>query len=154
EMLRQIAEEPPLPFALRDAGPWPAVEALLARALAKAPGERFASVADFAAAFGAVEPPRHRPAGSRAAEALLERILERVGMEGPLFRDGLAEPPRASVTYGAAGIACALHRIALAREDAALLSLADLWAAKAVVATGDEAFYRPESSLTPETLGR
>jgi len=154
EMLRQIAEEPPLPFALREAEPWPAVEALLARALAKNPGERFASVADFAAALGAVEPPRPRPGGSRAAEALLERVLERVGMEGPLFRDGLPEPPRASITYGAAGIACALHRIALAREDAALLSLADLWAAKGARETGDEAFYRPDTRLTPETLGR
>jgi serine/threonine-protein kinase len=154
EMLRQIAEEPPLPFALRESEPWPEVEAALARALAKTPGERFGSVADLAAALGAVGPPRPRPAGSRAAEALLERVLERLEMEGSLFRDGLPEPPRASVTYGAAGIACALYRIALAREDAALLSLADLWAAKAAREMGDEAFYRPESRLTPEHLGR
>ncbi|MFL6262431.1 MAG: lanthionine synthetase LanC family protein [Thermoanaerobaculia bacterium] len=157
EMLRQVAEEPPLPFALREAEPWPAAEAVLARALAKAPGERFPSVADFAAALGAVEPSRQRPAGNRAAEALLERVLERVGVEGPLFRDGLPEPPRASVTYGAAGIACALHRVAMAREDAALLSLADLWAAKAAATIGtmgEEAFYRPDSRLTPEHLGR
>lgn len=155
EMLRQIAEEPPLPFALRETNPWPVVEAVLARALAKNPGERFASVADFAAALGVAEPPRQRPAASlAAAEALLQRVLERVGMEGPLFRDGLPEPPRASVNYGAAGIACALHRIALAREDAALLSVADLWAERAARETGDEAFYRPESRLTPEQLGR
>ena len=131
EMLRQVAEDPPLPFALRDAEPWPEVEALLARALAKAPGERFASLRDLAEAFGAVEPRRFRPVASPAAEALLARVLDRVGIDGELFRDGLPEPPRASVTYGAAGIACGLYRIALAREDAALLSLADLWAAKA-----------------------
>jgi serine/threonine-protein kinase len=154
EMLRQIAEEPPLPFALREAEPWPAVEAVLAQALAKDPGERFASVADFAHALSAVEPPRQRLGNSLAAEGLLTRVLERVGMEGPLFHDGLPEPPRASVTYGAAGIACALYRIALAREDAALLSLADLWATKAAREIGDEAFYRPDSSLTPEHLGR
>jgi eukaryotic-like serine/threonine-protein kinase len=154
EMLRQIAEEPPLPFALREAEPWPAVEAVLARALAKNPGERFASVADLAAALGAVEPPRPRSAGNPAPAALLGRVLEKVGAEGPLFRDGLPEPPRASVTYGAAGIACALHRIALAREDAALLSLADLWAERAARETGNEAFYRPDSRLTPEQLGR
>ena len=154
EMLRQIAEEPPLPFALRETEPWPAVEALLARALAKAPADRFASEADFASAFDAVEPPRRRPAGSPAAEALLARVLDQMGEDGDLFRNGLPEPPRASVTYGAAGIACALHRIALVREDAALLSLADLWVAKAAVETGDEAFYRPDSRLTPEHLGR
>ncbi|HEY4576194.1 MAG TPA: protein kinase, partial [Thermoanaerobaculia bacterium] len=158
EMLRQTAEEPPLPLALREAEPWPAVEAVLARALAKDPAERFASVADFAAALGAIEPPQYSlrsgPGGSLAAEGLLARVLEWLGVEEPLFRDGLPAPPRASVTYGAAGIACALHRIALAREDAALLSLADLWAAKAARETGDEAFYRPETRLTPETLGQ
>lgn len=154
EMMRQIAEEPPLPFALREAEPWPEVEPLLARALAKDPAERFASVADFAAALDAVELPRDRPVGSLAAEGLLARVLERLAVEGSLFRDGLPEPPRASVNYGAAGIACALYRIALAREDAALLSLADLWATKAARETGDDAFYRPDSTLTPEQIGR
>ncbi len=163
EMLRQIAEDPPLPFALREAEPWPEVEALLARALAKDPGERFASLGDLERALGGVEPPpapgpaAGPVAGSTAgpgAEALLARVLDRMAADGPLFRDGLPEPPLASVTYGAAGIACALYRIALAREDAALLSLADLWAMKAAAETGDEAFYRPGSALVPETLGR
>jgi serine/threonine-protein kinase len=81
-------------------------------------------------------------------------VLERVGLDGPLFRQGLPEPPRASVTYGAAGIACGLHRIALAREDAEVLSLADLWAEKAAGETGEEAYYRAGSRLVPENLGR
>jgi serine/threonine-protein kinase len=88
------------------------------------------------------------------AEALLARVLDRMAADGALFRDGLPDPPRASINYGAAGIACGLYRIALAREDAALLSLADLWAAKAATIQGDEAFYRPESRLVPEALGR
>jgi hypothetical protein len=157
EMLRQLAEDPPVPFALREVEPWPEVEALLARALAKAPGERFASLRDFEVALAAVEPPRPRSgraAASPAAEALLARVLDRLSADGALFRDGLAEPPRASVTYGAAGIACGLYRIALAREDAALLSLADLWAAKAATIEGEEGFYRPGSRLVPEQLGR
>ena len=153
EMLRQIAEEPPLAFA----APWPEVEALLARALAKAPAERFASLSDFARALAAVAPPRppaRRPEGGGSAGNLLARVLERVGMDGPLCREGLPDPPRASVTYGAAGIACGLYRIALAREDAEVLSLADLWAAKAARDTGEEAFYRSGSRLVPEYLGR
>jgi hypothetical protein len=166
EMLRQIAEEPPLPFAARDAAPWPEAEAVLARALAKPPAERFDSLADFAAALDAAAPPPEelrrpplRSGSASAAEALLgrvvDRVLDRLGMDGPLFREGLPEPPRASVTYGAAGIACALHRIAAARDDAALLALADLWItqAAALPETG-EAFYRPESRLVPEVLGR
>jgi hypothetical protein len=172
EMLRQIAEEPPLPFAARDAAPWPAVEEVLARALAKSPAERFASLADFAQALDdaadAAAPPREelrrpllRSGAGAAAEALLGRVLDRLGIDGPLFREGLPEPPRASVTYGAAGIACALHRIAAARDDAALLALADLWITKAAALSApserpeiDEAFYRPESRLVPEILGR
>jgi eukaryotic-like serine/threonine-protein kinase len=158
EMLRQIVEDPPLPFALRDAEPWPEVEAILARALAKAPGERFASVDELEQALGAVErtaeATRRRPPAGSAAEALLARVLDRVAASEPLFREGLPMPPRASVTYGAAGIACGLYRIALAREDAALLALADLWAVKAARETGEEAFYRPDSRLVPETLGR
>jgi serine/threonine-protein kinase len=154
EMLRQIAEDPPLPFALRDVEPWPEMEALLARALAKTPGERFVSLGDFERALGAVEPPRRRAVTSSAAEALLARVLDRLGVDGALFRGGPPEPPRASVTYGAAGIACGLYRVALAREDSGLLSLADLWATKAASIQGDEAFYRPGSRLVPEQLGR
>ncbi len=97
------------------------------------------------------------PAGSTetaSAEALLARVLDRLAPDGPLFRDGLPLPPRASVSHGAAGIACGLHRIALARGDAALLRAADLWAAKAAAETGEGAFHRPGSGLVPETLGR
>src|SRR6185503_19311978 len=89
----------------------------------------------------------------------LDRVLDRLGMDGPAFRDGLPEPPRASVTYGAAGIACALQRIAAARGDAALLALADLWITRAATQIADpslesEAFYRAESRLVPAVLGR
>jgi hypothetical protein len=157
KMLRQIAEEPPLPFAGRGAAPWPEVEALLARALAKSPEERFPSLAAFAEAFAAVAapPPIARKPGPSAGEALLARVLERLRPEGALFRDGFPQAPRLSVNYGAAGAACALYRIALAREDAELLSLADLWCAKAVAAgTPDEGFYNSERELSVDTLGR
>jgi hypothetical protein len=152
EMLRQIAEEPPRPFE----SPWPEAEAVLSRALAKDPGERFSAMADFERALAFIEPARISPrrAGDSAAEALLSRVLERVGIDGPLFREGLPEPPRASVTYGAAGIACGLYRIALAREDAEFLSLADLWAERAAAIRGEEAWYRAGSRLAPEHLGR
>ena len=156
EMLRQIAEEPPLPFAERGVEPWLEVEAVLARALEKDPAHRFASMTDFAAALAAVEPPRAAPLrspGPSAAEALLQRTLERLDAEGPLFREELP-PPRASVNFGAAGIACGLYRIALAREDARLLSLADLWVVKAARESGDQAWYKADTPLVPERIGR
>ncbi|HYO15932.1 MAG TPA: lanthionine synthetase LanC family protein [Thermoanaerobaculia bacterium] len=154
-MLRQIAEEPPLSFAERGVERWLEVEGVLARALEKDPAHRFASMADFAAALAAVEPPRAplRRAEPSAAEALLERTLDRLDADGPLFRQALPVP-RASVTFGAAGIACGLYRIALARENARLLSLADLWAVKAARETGDEAWLKEGTSLSPERIGR
>ncbi|MFP5287882.1 MAG: lanthionine synthetase LanC family protein, partial [Thermoanaerobaculia bacterium] len=157
KMLRQIAEEPPLPFAERGTAPWPEVEAVLARALAKAPEERFPSIAALAEAFAGIEPPE-APAprkASSAADALLARVLDRLRPDGALFREGFPEAPKLSVNYGAAGAACAVYRVAMAREDAELLSLADLWATKAVAGgAGDEGFYNPGRQLDPGSLGR
>lgn len=156
KMLRQIAEEPPLPFAERGVPAWPEVEAVLARALAKAPEERFPSVAALGEALAAVEPPALAPRAVRrsAGETLLDRTLERLRTDGALFREGFPEAPRLSINYGTAGAACALYRIALAREDAELLSLADLWAARAVAGgTPDEGFYNADKGLSKESLG-
>ncbi len=156
-MLRQIAGEPPLSFAARGAEPWPAVEALLARALAKSPGDRFASLAALAEAFAAIasaareSPPIPTPSG----DLLLARVLARLEPGGDLFQEGVLEPPRASVNYGSGGVAHALYRIAMAREDAALLALADLWSARAVAAgEADEGFYNAGMGLAAESLGR
>ena len=157
EMLRQIAEEPPLPFAERGAEPWPEVEGVLARALGKESSARFPGIGDLLAALpAAAPPPRTRPrVGVPPAEALLARVLARVGPGGDLFREGLPEPPRITVSYGAAGIACGLHRIALAREDAELLALADLWAFRAARGRGDEGdVYSASTEITAETVGR
>lgn len=157
KMLRQIAEEPPLPFAERGVAPWPGLEAVLARALAKAPEERFPSMAELAQAFAGIEPSAPEPpraARRSSAETLLDRTLARLRTDGALFREGFATAPKLSINYGTAGAACALYRIALAREEAELLSLADLWAAKAVAGgTPDEGFYNADVGLSKETLG-
>ncbi len=164
EMLRQIAEEPPLPFTERGVDPWPEVEAVLARALRTVPGRRFRSMADFARGLEAVEkksppvlprslPPPAQGGRDPSLRGLLDGWLERVGVDGPLWTGGL-QPPRASVHFGAGGIACALYRIALAREDGALLSLADLWASRASKESGEEAFSNPEMDITAESVGR
>ena len=134
EMLDQIAEAPPLPFAARGVRPWPEVEAVLARALAKDPAARFPSLAAFRAALDAVPAPAPRrrsaapPAGARA---LLEAVLERAAPDSAAPA-GLP----ANAHSGAAGVACGLRRIALAREDPRLLAAADLWAERAVGGMG------------------
>jgi eukaryotic-like serine/threonine-protein kinase len=197
-MLRQIAERAPRTFAERGAGAWPELEAVLGRALAKAPADRYPSLEALAAALQAVPaaaalpamaampaaPPEPAPvSGDRAAgparpaaaavaslgtamrrsgpaAELLAAMLARVRPGGRLWESGLPEPPFASVQFGAAGIALALYRMALAREDAELLSYADLWSARAASAEGgrgsgaDPAFYSPRLDITPETVGR
>ena len=63
--------------------------------------------------------------------------------------------PTASVTYGAAGLAYGLLRVARAREDPGLLALADVWSQRAVARPDAEgAFYSPELDITSETVGR
>jgi serine/threonine-protein kinase len=158
KMLRQIAEEPPLPFAERGTPPWPGMEEVVARAMAKAPEDRFPSMAALAEALAAVElppvPELVQTARRTAGETLVDRVLDRLSPDGALFREGFSEAPRLSVNYGTAGAACALYRIALARESADLLSLADLWAARAVAGgTPDDGFYNAEKQLPKETLG-
>ncbi|HEV7785961.1 MAG TPA: protein kinase, partial [Thermoanaerobaculia bacterium] len=109
EMLRQIAEEPPLPFASRGIDPWPGLEAVLSRSLSKNPEDRFASLAELADALDRVEAGEEsrRPANPSPVESLLARVLDRVGAGGPLFANGLPVAPRGSINYGSAGIAYA-----------------------------------------------
>lgn len=162
EMLRQIAEEAPLQFGLQGIQPWPAVEEVLVRALAKDPSERFPSVAALAKALSSAgQPPAvaispdPAPTSPSAALETLPRFLKRLGEGAPLLQSGLAVAPRTSVTYGSAGVACALHRIACARRDPKILALADLWGERAARdARTDGAWYCPDIEITAELVGR
>ncbi len=178
EMFRQIAEEPALPFAGRGTQPWPALEAILARALAKSPQERFPSLTALAAALAGVadavnaeaasveEAPAEAgsaksPAAVAAAapsRALLAEVLAEVDLGGSLGASAAeigVGAPSASVFFGAGGIAYALYRLALGRDDAHLLALADLWLARAEeAAAGPGAFLNPAMEMTAEVVGR
>jgi serine/threonine-protein kinase len=62
--------------------------------------------------------------------------------------------PTASVTYGMAGVACALYRLALLGGDAAALAGADLWITRALAAESRaDAFLSAEMDLTPASVG-
>ncbi len=162
EMLRQIAEDGLLPFRSRGLEPWPAVEDILAKALAKEPAARFSSVAAFAIALGSVgQPPApaispdHTQFSYATALETLTRVLNRLDGGAALLQSGLAEAPRTSITYGSAGVACALHRIACARQDPELLSLADLWGERAARDVRlDDAWCCPDIEITSEIVGR
>jgi eukaryotic-like serine/threonine-protein kinase len=155
-MLRELAEAPPQPFAERGAEPWPALEAVLARALAKDPAARFASLAELAAALAAVDAPAAPSPAPTATElsAFTDAYLASAGLDGPWLGEGLAVAPTASINYGAAGVAVGLLAIADRRRDGRLLALADLWAERAAAdGEADAGFYSPVIDITREICG-
>jgi serine/threonine-protein kinase len=166
-LYRQILDESPRPLAEQGLDPWPAVEAALARALAKDSAERFTDVAAFADALRAakasdqssgIEPQHTSPPAPHSLPenvSLLEDVLEALQLDGDLLREGLPRSPYASVNYGAAGIAYALYRMACTRQEPALLALADVWLTRAEEALEDEAgFYNADLDMDVETIGR
>lgn len=161
QMLRQLRDEPPLPFSAHAGQPFPATERALRRALAKAPGDRYESLAHLlrslreAAAADLPAAPRAAPTGRAPGPSrrLLEEVLARLSAAGPLFNGGLA-PPTASLWNGGAGFAYALLRIAQNRGDEQLLALADLWAVRAARASGGAGrFVSEELGVVPDVTG-
>jgi eukaryotic-like serine/threonine-protein kinase len=167
-MLREVIGQPPVPFERRGIPPWPALEAVLFRALAKDPADRYPSMDAFADAVrtatvsAAGEAPASDavPASPRAAPAVspiaaaADSILGEIGFDGEALQDAPSRGPTASLNYGAAGVALALARIAAAREDATLLALADAWCARAERLADDaDGFANPDVELTPATVG-
>jgi eukaryotic-like serine/threonine-protein kinase len=162
DMLRDIVERAPLSFAERGIRPWPALERALTRALSKDASERFPSMAAFATALPFMPPPSDAMTTRRVKRArgdASEHVLERVLPDGPLTEgegegEGITEPPTASVTYGAAGIAVGLLQVAQRRGDARILAGADVWARKATGEIGRETgFYNSEIQITRDMVG-
>jgi len=158
EMDSQIENDPPLPFASREAPPWPEVERLLGRALEKDPERRYGSIAELAARLADVRDATVReslatPLGAQA-DALLEETLRSFRPGGEMYVTGYPTPPTASINYGCAGAAVGLLRIAQVRGDAELLALADDWKSRAMalIGSGDTAYYYAEGELPREIL--
>lgn len=163
EILYRITAGNPLPFSRWGITPWPEVETLLATALSKRPVERFPTVSAFASSLKGVIVVDEQPDSSLvsftphtdvlAAQKLLDGILKHVGLEGPLLASGLTTAPTCSLARGAAGIAYALYRIACAQNEAALLSLADVWSTQAANRIQSDAAFYNEAGIIPETFG-
>lgn len=160
ELMRQIAEERPLAFMERKTLPWPELEELLLECLSKNPQDRLSGMAEVAARLreigDAVPARRSVPRNDTAPlRALLDKTLERLGLEGPLVSEGLPAAPTTSLNYGAAGMAYALYRLACVRDDPVLLALADVWVTRARAhMDDDDACYCADLDITAETVGR
>lgn len=120
ELLVRIARRPPLPFTARGIEAWPAAEAVLIRALAKDPAERFTTMAAFAEAFAAAGPARRRTRRPPSADALLGAALDRAG---EVWAD--------ASELEALRLGWLALRAALAWSDVDLLAAADVWSARA-----------------------
>ena len=158
EMARQIETERPLPFTKHGLPPWPEVEAVVGRALEKDPAARHPSVRELVAALqrarhGAVAEALATPV-SRQARAFAEERIAMFARGGAMFASGFSEAPTASITFGSAGAAVGLLRVAEVRSDPALVALADVWKSRAYRDLGAEtAYYNAAIELAPQVLG-
>ncbi len=160
ELFRQIAEDHPRPFAARGLPAWPALEAVLARALSKEPAQRYPSTAEFAAAFRAAcgeaaleaDPSAPRIAAADPGSTLVHALIGRYGLDGAVIGQRLATDPLCSVNFGAAGIAYALYRLACVREEPQLLFLADLWSQRALRDKNDPWAFRSRDLKLDEAV--
>jgi serine/threonine-protein kinase len=155
DMLRQIAEEPPVALSRRFAMDSGAVERVLFRALAKDPAGRFPSVGDFARELrkAARELPPVARTGAEST-AFVDDLIGTLGRPGEIPAYTGPRAPTVSVTFGAAGIGYALLRIGRAREDRKLLAAADLWSESAAARAGEKnAFYDEGLEITPQSVG-
>jgi eukaryotic-like serine/threonine-protein kinase len=155
-LLERISAAPPAPFTDHGGPAWPAVEKVVARMLAKRPADRFLRLADAAIALPRPPRPRTRPASAHPGPAgLLRSTLRRLTRAGGLIDTGLTTAPRASVNYGAAGIAYFCYRLAQQRGDPALLTAARRWLAWAHRQRDDALAYQaPEIGLLSRRIGR
>lgn len=174
-MYEQIVEEPPRSFESLGLSAWPSLERVLGRMLEKKRRDRFANMGEvFEALLSVIVPeapatPKRSPlavpsapprpatllAPGPASSALLDDFLASVRPGGELFDRQIA-PPDASITYGSAGIALSLYRIALIRGDSSLLSLADVWLSQTrarIARRPEDGFTSSEMNLTRETVG-
>ena len=156
-VLQQVVDEEPRTFASVGVRAWPEVEAILGRALSKKPPSRFRSVAAFSRVLSDVKTTTKLPLQATDAtlrERFLERVVSRMGLDGPLIARGIEQPPTASVNYGAAGVAYGLYRIACASEDPVLLAAANVWLARAhESASTADGFRHRESQDHPAIPG-
>ena len=161
EMLREIAELPPLPFAERGVEAWPDMEAVLGRALAKDPRDRFASIGAFAAALSVVRVTSGpssdgvaQTGADRALTALTDRCRAAADVGGEWWTAPSLTAPTASINYGAAGVAMGMLSIAHAEGAARPMILAQTWLRRAFAqANRDDAFYNADIEITPRTVG-
>lgn len=149
EFRARLREARPRRFADVGTRGWVELEAILLRALAADPQDRYPSVQALADALEAytgslasgVGPADPRPLVTRAAEVDDAELAK-------------LTPPLAGVNFGAAGVAYALYRRAGTEHDGLLLTTAQAWARAARrVADRPTAFHNPLFGIDEGSVG-
>jgi eukaryotic-like serine/threonine-protein kinase len=155
-----VCASPPRPFARVGVPPWPSLEAALARGLAKDPGQRFASMADFRDRFAAAvatESDSLAPKTSRAwrPPGVFDIVVTRLTDPDDVRSRPLSRPS-ANLNYGASGIAYFLYRASGILERPDLFAAADLWIERArrEALLPADAFFDEARGLNEDTVGR
>jgi hypothetical protein len=133
QMLRQIVDGAPLQFSARQNPSRPAVEAVVGRALSKAPEARFPTIAAFAECFRAsLSEPASVNTRFRKTAALsfVHGPVSQLAWE--TARPELKTLADAAVHDGAAGLAYAQYRLALLKQDPQLLASSEVWVSRAL----------------------
>jgi serine/threonine protein kinase len=159
--LEAVCTQPPREFSRLAIPPSPNIEAVLSRALAKDPDDRFESIAQFRDGFAKaidadLQPdPPSSAAPSWAPPGLFPALTARLDLDEGINR--VLSRPTATVNYGAAGIAYLFYRASCVLNRPDLLALADVWIERAKLALAEspsEACFDPRIGLDPRTIGR
>lgn len=154
-----ICTQPPRAFVRLGLPPWPRLETVLARALAKDSADRYPSVAafrdDFAAATVTVTGEAPPATSAWRAPGLFEIAIARLADPADAT-DRPLQRPTANINHGATGIAYFLLRASGILGRPNLFAAADLWIerAKRNAASPDDAFYDESRGLNVNTVGR
>jgi serine/threonine-protein kinase len=156
---QQVMQAAPLSFAENGVAPWPELEGVLSRSLAKSAIARFKSVKVMADAVSRVrihdqDAPGSAPVTATYADRLIKRLGELVDPNNDLFTAGPGTGPRATFMNGAAGIAYYLLRVAELTGDPTALATADQWAERAsMLAREPRGVYDESVAVGREVIG-
>lgn len=159
-LYREILDASPPPFTRRSFESWPEVEAVLCRALAKTPQQRYKSMTAFGDAFRQAQPPKSQRGlvdfkWERFRQEWVQDILNHTAFDPLPYDELFPRPPTASIYFGAAGLVWFLYRAAQVREDAHLLAAADLWSRRIMSRIESPgSFDAPAPGLTQEQIGQ
>lgn len=140
--LSRVAQVAPLEFA----------DPAFARALAHAPLDRFPDLSGFAAALA--EQLAALAAGDHGRSDLwVSPLMHRLATAPSAAEFAQFPAPASTVSYGAAGIALGLVRLAQLRQDPELLAAADCWNALALTPQPDgRAVFNPALGISADSV--